>query len=78
MANRPCDQSFSTWISEDKRIYFEVDEYGDGNGTLKTEDRDTVEHHGLQTDREREPESVLLLREFGYLPRDRGLERPGR
>ena len=35
---RPCDQPFSTWISEDKRIYFEVDEHGHGNGTLKTKD----------------------------------------
>ena len=35
---RPCHQPFSAWMSEDGKIRFEVDENGDGCGTLETEE----------------------------------------
>ena len=38
VVNRPVDQPYSKWISEDETIYFETNENGAGYGTLKTSD----------------------------------------
>lgn len=38
VVNRPADQPYSKWISEDKAIYFETDKNGAGYGTLTVGD----------------------------------------
>lgn len=39
IGNRPIDQPFSKWISDDKSIVFTVNEYGEGIGSLILEDK---------------------------------------
>lgn len=40
VVNRPVDQPFTKWVSEDHRIYFETDAGGAGFGTLTTDSGD--------------------------------------